>query len=267
MAPSVDRQGYWGRPTSTLDWCEENYAVSFYIAEFWNTMSNLIMIVPPLYGALQTLKDGLETRYVFAFLGLAAVGIGSWCFHMTLQYEMQLLDELPMIYSCCVFVYCLYECFKQENSINYIPIVVLAGFSIAVTVVYLQWKEPVFHQVMYGILVGCLVLRSVYIVTWVYPWHRSLCYASLAIFFLGFVFWNVDNLLCDTLRASRQNLPPLIGAVTQFHAWWHILTGLGSHLHILLSLQTRATYLRRRPQVKFLCSVWPMVHTEPRRRS
>lgn len=36
-----------------------------------NTMSNLIMIVPPLYGALQTLKDGLETRYVFAFLGLA----------------------------------------------------------------------------------------------------------------------------------------------------------------------------------------------------
>nr|ACO13289.1 Alkaline phytoceramidase [Esox lucius] len=34
MAPSVDRLGYWGRPTSTLDWCGENYVVSFYIAEF-----------------------------------------------------------------------------------------------------------------------------------------------------------------------------------------------------------------------------------------
>ncbi|MBN3324943.1 ACER3 ceramidase, partial [Atractosteus spatula] len=285
MAPAADRPGFWGRPTSTLDWCEENYAVSFYIAEFsewlqahfsssvtvkgqtevlrqcavwvgqrnrkghgqlaennpllWcttergNTVSNLIMILPPIYGAIQTVRDGLEIRYVFAYLGLTAVGIGSWCFHMTLQYEMQLLDELPMIYSCCVFVYCLYECFKQKSSMNYFPIVLLLVFSVLVTVVYLQWKEPVFHQVMYGILVACLVLRSVFIVTWVYPWLRPLSYTSLSVFMMGFVLWNIDNIFCDTLREARQRLPAVVGAVTQFHAWWHILTGLGSYLHIL----------------------------------
>lgn len=36
-----------------------------------NTVSNLIMILPPIYGALQTLRNGLEVRYVCSFLGLA----------------------------------------------------------------------------------------------------------------------------------------------------------------------------------------------------
>ena len=32
---SFDRAfGFWGEPTSTLDWCEENYVVTKYVAEF-----------------------------------------------------------------------------------------------------------------------------------------------------------------------------------------------------------------------------------------
>ncbi|KAF7663044.1 hypothetical protein LDENG_00219960 [Lucifuga dentata] len=267
MAPTLDRQGYWGRPTSTLDWCEENYTISFYIAEFWNTVSNLIMIIPPLCGAIHTLLRGLEFRYICSFLGLAAVGVGSWCFHMTLLYEMQLLDELPMIYSTCVFVYCLCECFKQEKTSSYFLILVLLIFSVTVTVVYLQWKEPVFHQVMYGVLVACLVIRSIYIVTWVYPWLRALCYISIVIFMLGFLLWNIDNIFCDSLRATRQMLPPGVGVLTQFHAWWHIFTGLGSYLHILLSLQIRSTYLQQRPRIKFIYGMWPMLQSDAQKTS
>ncbi|EIE78529.1 hypothetical protein RO3G_03233 [Rhizopus delemar RA 99-880] len=75
-----DKEYFWGPATSTIDWCEENYHVSPYLAEFFNTTTNLMFSV-------------------------MFVGFGSWCFHMTLQYEMQLLDELPMIYVASIMVW------------------------------------------------------------------------------------------------------------------------------------------------------------------
>uniref|UniRef100_A0A9L0SS52 Alkaline ceramidase n=3 Tax=Equus TaxID=9789 RepID=A0A9L0SS52_HORSE len=231
-----------------------------------NTVSNLIMIIPPIFGAIQSVRDGLEKRYIASYLALTVVGMGSWCFHMTLKYEMQLLDELPMIYSCCIFVYCMFECFKMKNSVNYHLLFTLVLFSLIVTTVYLKVKEPIFQQVMYGMLVFTLVLRSVYIVTWVYPWLRGLGYTSLGLFLLGFLLWNIDNIFCESLRNFRKKVPPIIGVTTQFHAWWHILTGLGSYLHILFSLYTRTLYLRYRPKVKFLFGIWPVILFEPLRK-
>jgi len=98
--------GYWGDTTATLDWCEQNYEVSWYIAEFWNTVTNLSMIIPPIWGIHKCLQRGLETRYLVGFLALLLVGIGSTMFHMTLQWSMQLLDEIPMVWSSCAFIYC-----------------------------------------------------------------------------------------------------------------------------------------------------------------
>ncbi|KAB0370882.1 hypothetical protein FD755_017291 [Muntiacus reevesi] len=52
MAPAGDREGYWGPTTSTLDWCEENYAVTWYIAEFFLIAQYLILLVPA-FGKVQ----------------------------------------------------------------------------------------------------------------------------------------------------------------------------------------------------------------------
>lgn len=100
----------------------------------------------------------------------------------------------------------------------------------------------------------------------VYPWLRGLGYTSLTVFLLGFLLWNIDNIFCDSLRNFRKRVPPVLGVTTQFHAWWHILTGLGSYLHILFSLYTRTLYLRYRPKVKFLFGIWPAVMFEPQRK-
>jgi len=51
-----EKLGYWGKRTATIDWCESNYEVTSFIAEFWNTISNLVMILFDLLSALSAAR-------------------------------------------------------------------------------------------------------------------------------------------------------------------------------------------------------------------
>ncbi len=117
-----EKLGYWGKRTATIDWCESNYEVTSFIAEFWNTISNLVMILFPLYAIYWSFKhrqavkkSKSKTKFIipnstiYCQLSLLLVGIGSWMFHMTLLYPMQLLDELPMLYCAAFMIYASYD--------------------------------------------------------------------------------------------------------------------------------------------------------------
>uniref|UniRef100_A0A6G3MIK5 Alkaline ceramidase n=1 Tax=Henneguya salminicola TaxID=69463 RepID=A0A6G3MIK5_HENSL len=43
--PSANFPGYWGSISSLIDWCEENYINNYYIAEYWNTISNIAYMI------------------------------------------------------------------------------------------------------------------------------------------------------------------------------------------------------------------------------
>src|ERR1700723_3106631 len=83
LATVVLTAGFWGPPTSSVDWCEANYQVTPYVAEFWNTLSSLAMVVAGVLGLLLN-RTKLPARYLAAFGLLALVGLGSIAFHATL---------------------------------------------------------------------------------------------------------------------------------------------------------------------------------------
>lgn len=241
MAPIV---GFWGEPTSTLDWCEENYASTRYIAEFWNTISNLAMIIPSIGGLYYANKNRLEMRIKLCFIALALVGVGSWNFHMTLRYHMQLFDELPMLWGSLMLVYVLithlYEVFEDKRSWhNFYLMSGLISYGAISTAIYLHFKTPILFQASYGILVAFMVYLDVCIVK-SKPCCVGIFYAAVGCYHGGFALWLVDNFCCDLLRELRAYvLPVLITPLTQLHAHWHCLAGLGAYLHILFGAHSR----------------------------
>jgi dihydroceramidase len=165
IAPEVNAAiGYWGRPSSTLDWCEENHVWSPYIAEFWNTVSNLALIVPGLVGMWNVFQNGLEPRYFLCYCGLFVVGVGSTLFHATLTYSMQLLDELPMLLLSSCLLFALYEMGHQGswNTRSYATATLLTVYPSTVSMVYIVINDPTFHEVAYGLMVVVLTIQGFY---------------------------------------------------------------------------------------------------------
>jgi len=87
---------------SSISWCESKYKVVPYIAEFWNTLTGICLIVSGLwfyknnqYWMLNYSKYNPNFSRIIGLL--VFVGIGTMLFHSTLYYPFQLLDELPMI--------------------------------------------------------------------------------------------------------------------------------------------------------------------------
>lgn len=228
---------YWPR-TATLDWCEENYVECKYIAEFWNSLTNLSYVLLALYGMFNAWRYGMERRFLLAYASIGVVGIGSFLFHATLSYEMQLMDELPMIYCVCVLTYSIFQADAKSRRRDLLLRALLIIDAGLITLSYLYNKNPLFHQWAFGLHCAAIFLRGSR------HYHslarspakqnlRNLLLIGWGLHVLGFVCWNVDNVFCPYLRAGRLWLGPWAQWVLQLHGWWHVFTGMGAYVYIV----------------------------------
>lgn len=94
--------------SSPIDWCEENYIVVNYIAEFWNTLTAPAMCIVPVILRWQHHMPASPRAFNFvgrvSMLSLLCIGIGSAYFHATLAIMGQVLDEITicwaLLYGC-----------------------------------------------------------------------------------------------------------------------------------------------------------------------
>jgi dihydroceramidase len=240
--------GFWGPVTSSVDWCEANYAHSRFICEWFNTFSSLAMLAAGTAGfALHRREPAVDKRFLLAFGLVVLVGVGSVAFHATLRFRFQMLDEVPMLYVALVVVYALVENRPQRRfGLTFQAALVLWGLILTALstltrgrVQFIAFQASFGSLELYALAAMVRTART----TTSAP-VRRLLHAGLAIYVLGILFWLTDLRWCRVL----QHLGPLPNP--QLHAWWHVLASWGLYLVILALAGARAHTLGFSPRLE-----------------
>lgn len=259
MAPYIrsddiaEHRGLWTQ-TATIDWCEPNYELSYYVAEFWNTLSNLAFILPQIvqYFALKK-HENVESAFRRAFLSLALVGVGSFCFHMTLSRPMQMFDETSMILVSLHGFYLLYIIKNPTVNRQYLTALLICYGLVFLSLYVFLVDWPVFHHTTFALLVYASVALGYQLKSRHGPHYKF--WTVLIMQHLGFAFWIFDKHYCDVLTRFREHhVPSFIRPAFQFHAIWHLLMGLSSHIFICGLVRLRAwTKYKEEFVIKYKC--------------
>ncbi|KAF9366502.1 Alkaline ceramidase 3 [Mortierella sp. NVP85] len=243
MAPalaSFDKIGYWSPNTASVDWCENNYVVSYYIAEFWNTISSLFIVLLGELGLY--LCPTKERRFKVAFRTISIVGIGSTLFHGTLRHKMQLLDELPMIYAATAL---LFICVETKNGPQgrWFPVGLATWLLLTTIFVSITGGKAQFYTFQASF--GVLQLAIIYYTTTLHQRQKSeiqargmqnestwLIRRAISVYAFAVTIWLIDLHLCEFVNGvSPQSV---LKWNPQFHAWWHVFSIVGVYFTTLL---------------------------------
>lgn len=244
MLAGVSSPGFWGDPTSSIDWCESNYRLTPYIAEPANTLSSLVIVAVGVAGVYLH-RRRLEARFLLAFAALACVGVGSVAFHATLRFELQLLDELPMLYLALIMVYILVEDRAEPRFGRWFP-ASLALYGGALTALSSSTRGGLQFYV-FQVSFGSLELFALYRVYRLYRRStddgvRRLYRAGMGAYALGILCWFTDLRFCQTMSVR---LPALGLPNPELHAVWHVLVSCGFYCLLSVIASNRLATLQR----------------------
>lgn len=248
-------------PLPILDLVSKLESFSYmYICSFVLTVFFITLVALAGYALYNIYKHKHDTHFIFVALGFLTVGVGSWMFHMSLLYEYQLLDELPMIYATCVPYWIVFSHGRNQSGSRRVAAQITAA-ALILTAIYLHYRDPTIHQAAYGILNLIIIIKC-------YLLSKSECsdpiarkkitllgLSGIASFVVGWLLWNIDIHLCSFWRFTRREIGMPWGFFLEGHGWWHLLTGYGVYFCVVY-LEYLGLYLKHNGEEKFYELKW-----------
>ena len=241
------REGRWPPPNAQINWCEEDYQHSFYVAELFNTVTNLCYIIVGVSMLLDVyrkraseVRNGMKgkekppifepppTTHDLVCVCTILTGVFSGIFHATLQFQYQRLDE---IFENGILIFMLHS--KRPPIIGVLHFI-LASIGIVFITSYLFCEIHLITMIILTIVhysKSCKGNReaSTYI-------SKSALYAVI-----GAICWLVDRVMCGFINSLLPFNP-------QLHSFWHIFTAIAIYYgyFAMATLQTFGVNLKKK---------------------
>lgn len=245
----TDTPSFWGPVTSTTEWCEINYAFSSFIAEFYNTISNMPCILLACIGLINAFRQRFEKRFSVLHISNMILSIGSVLFHATLQNVQQQSDETPMVWEMLLYIYILYS--PDWHYRSTMPTFVFL-YGIAFAIVHSHLRFVIGFKIHYVILcLLCIPRMYKYYIYTTDTCAKRLAKLYLLTLLVGSVCWLGDRLYCKQISSWYFN--------PQGHALWHVFMGFNSYFANTFLMFCRAEQLGWEPKVVHLMGLLPYV--------
>jgi dihydroceramidase len=182
----------WGVKDTTSYFCEEPYAKTQYIAEYYNTMSAISYLIAGwyIYNVLKYYKIGIS---------VICIGIGTMLLHGTQRYYGQWMDELSMLYFCFAVIQ------KLNRRINDYFLGIIYG-------IYFIFRD---YWIIFILLFVGLVKYLFYLLkNRNKKYNKQSVYITKTIFTVSGILWLFDQLTCS------------ITGNLYLHALWHVGTAI-----------------------------------------
>ncbi|KAK3847183.1 MAG: ceramidase [Linnemannia gamsii] len=266
VSPAYDKVGYWSPNTSSIDWCENNYTVSYYIAEFWNSTSSLLIVAIALAGYMN-LASYKERRITLLMQAFFVIGVGSVLFHGTLRHKMQLLDELPMLYAATIGMFiCIETRFGEQG--RWFPIA-LTAWTVVTTIIF-STTSGTLQSLSFQITYGTMILTGLYFLRVFHTQRRTIrpnptisliIRLTAASMISAITLWLIDYNLCVYINGVSPE--SVLKWNPQFHAWWHFLSAYAVYCQSVLIMYYHYDVREMKPDMYMWKGVLPAVTLKP----
>jgi len=246
---------FWGEINAMHQFCEAKYEASPYIAEFWNSLSNIPSFCLPALYCLYRGYGTCDLRVRMIWYSMFVVGFGSFMFHGTMRFEWEMWDEVPMFFL-------VLSAILSKDDVHWITSgvwkravhVISFGAAILGMCMYLaQSNYEIFLHAFTFVVLFDLVLS--FICTQKPDPHGSHIASGLLMGYaaslgLGRIFWEIERQACH---------PGHGGPTALLHVLWHFLAGLSVYFGSLSNAQVRFAALGVGTAVDDPQSRWPLV--------